>query len=207
MTERGQIQWLAHQAESDIRRVRDHGVGESGVWTWPRRSLATGGCGKGAGLLRVLEVSGTLAFAGPVGCLAAEERRGRLAGGFRWSHAFLERDRCGWPTGQEYSRKVPQQAWTRVDWSGRRRTMTCTGILWWTVCRWIACKRSGVRISLAPSGQPHNSNNLKRDFERLAALPGDVRTGQLPLTTSSYAADLSGQPADLLRTRIGPRAR
>jgi hypothetical protein len=42
------------------------------------------------------------------------------------------------------------------------------------------------------TGQAHNSNNLKHDFERLVALPGTLEPGQPPLTTSSYAADLSG---------------
>src|SRR5882757_4371417 len=106
-------------AESDSR-VRDHSVGESGVWTWPRRSLATGGCG-GPGLLRVLEVPGFWLSQACLDAWPRKERSGKLAGGFRWSRACLERDWFGWQARQEYSRKVPQQAWTRVDWSGRGR--------------------------------------------------------------------------------------
>ena len=50
----------------------------------------------------------------------------------------------------------------------------------------MACKRSAVRARLAPPGQPYNSNNLKRDFERLVALPGAaLEPGQPPLATSS----------------------
>jgi hypothetical protein len=53
------------------------------------------------------------------------------------------------PRGQEYSRKVQQPAWIPGDWCGRRGTVTCTDGLRWTSCRWMACKRSGVRIPVA----------------------------------------------------------
>ena len=50
----------------------------------------------------------------------------------------------------------------------------------------MACKRSAVRARLAPPGQPYNSNNLKRDFERLVALPGAaLEPSQPPLTAGS----------------------
>jgi hypothetical protein len=53
------------------------------------------------------------------------------------------------PVG-EYSRKVPQLMRTWADVRGRGRTVTCTDRRRWTCCRQMACKRSGVRISLAP---------------------------------------------------------
>ena len=57
---------------------------------------------------------------------------------------------------------------------------------WRTKSAGMACKRSAVRARLAPPGQPYNSNNLKRDFERLVALPGAaLEPSQPPLTTSS----------------------
>ena len=51
--------------------------------------------------------------------------------------------------------------WSRRIGAGRRKCLA-----------FMACKRSAVRARLAPPGQPYNSNNLKRDFERLVALPG-----------------------------------
>jgi hypothetical protein len=50
----------------------------------------------------------------------------------------------------QYSRKVQQPAWIPEDACGRRGTVTCTGGRRWTSCRWMACKRSGVRIPVAP---------------------------------------------------------
>ena len=60
--------------------------------------------------------------------------------------------RVGWPEEgvRSYSRKVPQQTWIPVDSCGRPGTVTCAYALWWTGCRWMACKRSGVRIPIAP---------------------------------------------------------
>ena len=49
-----------------------------------------------------------------------------------------------------YSTEVPQRTWTEVAAPGRRRTVTCGDGRGWTCCRQMACKRSGVRISLAP---------------------------------------------------------
>jgi len=63
---------------------------------------------------------------------------------------------------RSYSRKVPQQAWTRVDPSGRGRTVTCADTRGWTGCRWMACKRSGVRIPIAPQVKSLNRNSGQR---------------------------------------------
>jgi hypothetical protein len=49
-----------------------------------------------------------------------------------------------------YSREVPQQAWTRADLGALSGTVTSGCALRWTGCRWMACKRSGVRIPIAP---------------------------------------------------------
>jgi hypothetical protein len=49
-----------------------------------------------------------------------------------------------------YSRKVPQQAWTQANPGALCGTVTCADGLLWTGCRWMACKRSGVRIPIAP---------------------------------------------------------
>jgi hypothetical protein len=51
-----------------------------------------------------------------------------------------------------YSRKVPQQAGTQADLGALSGTVTCTETRGWTGCRWMACKRSGVRIPIAPLG-------------------------------------------------------
>src|SRR5450631_2193086 len=57
-------------------------------------------------------------------------------------------DSCGWPG--EYSTEVPQLAGTRTDRHARCRTVTCGYVLWWMGCLLMACKRSGVRVSVAP---------------------------------------------------------
>ena len=54
------------------------------------------------------------------------------------------------PAG-EYSTEVPQRVWIPGDWQVRTGTVTCGDGRGWTCCRQMACKRSGVRISLAPS--------------------------------------------------------
>ena len=54
------------------------------------------------------------------------------------------------PETERYSRKVQQPVRTRGAWHGRGRTVTCGDGRGWTCCRQMACKRSGVRISLAP---------------------------------------------------------
>ncbi len=48
---------------------------------------------------------------------------------------MMGRDQSGWPVRQRYSRKVPQQAWTRADRRGRGRTVTCAYTRGWTGCR------------------------------------------------------------------------
>ena|ERR1022692_3671805 len=50
----------------------------------------------------------------------------------------------------EYSTEIPQPARTRADWSARRRKLTSTDTPLWTCCLLMACKRSGVRVSVAP---------------------------------------------------------
>src|SRR5450631_2311048 len=93
------------------------------------------------------------------GCDRAPGRRSTAtAPARRRERSGLRRDRLD----EQYSTEVQQLTRTRGDLRGRG----------WTCCRQMACKRSAVRARLAPPGQPYNSNNLKRDFERLVALPG-----------------------------------
>ena len=68
---------------------------------------------------------------------------------FLWGHDWLLQ--AGW---QRYSTEVPQRTRTEVVAEGRRRTVTCGDGRGWTCCRQMACKRSGVRISLAPQEVP-----------------------------------------------------
>src|ERR1039458_616048 len=49
-----------------------------------------------------------------------------------------------------YSTKVPQPAWTQADLGAFSGTVACGYALRWTGCHWMACKRSGVRIPIAP---------------------------------------------------------
>ena len=49
-----------------------------------------------------------------------------------------------------YSTKVQQPPWIPEDSCGRPETVTCTDALPWTGCHCMACKRSGVRIPIAP---------------------------------------------------------
>jgi hypothetical protein len=64
----------------------------------------------------------------------------------------------------EYSTEVQQLTRTRAHSWGRGRTVTCGDGRGWTCCRQMACKRSGVRISLAPPGQKHNSNDSNSKY-------------------------------------------
>jgi hypothetical protein len=168
----------AHHAEGEVdmqRRVRRAGVfvGEPGYC--PGREwgeVARSGEGPAAGAC----VTRCTPNDAPV-----TSRRG-----LRWSGLHLGPrvvPRRGW---QRYSTEVQQLTGTRADLRGRGRTVTCTDRRGWTCCRQMACKRSAVRARLAPPGQPYNSNNLKRDFGRLVALPGAApEPSQPPLTTSS----------------------
>ena len=51
---------------------------------------------------------------------------------------------------ERYSTEVPQPTRTWLDSGTRSRTVTCGDTLLWTACPLMACKRSGVRIPLAP---------------------------------------------------------
>jgi hypothetical protein len=67
-----------------------------------------------------------------------------------WSRAGRLRRPGPSSSAERYSRKVQQPAWIPGDAWGRRGTVTCTDGRRWTSCRWMACKRSGVRIPVAP---------------------------------------------------------
>jgi hypothetical protein len=54
-------------------------------------------------------------------------------------------DRAG-----QYSGKVQQPVRIWPHWYARSGTVTCGDRHRWTCCLWMACKRSGVRIPLAP---------------------------------------------------------
>src|ERR1035437_2777223 len=54
-------------------------------------------------------------------------------------------------TTGEYSTKVPQLVGTEADLCARCRTVTCGDGLRWMGCLLMPCKRSGVRVSVAPS--------------------------------------------------------
>ena len=56
-----------------------------------------------------------------------------------------------------YSTEVPQQARTEAKLSGCPRTVTCGDGRRRTCCLLMACKRSGVRIPVAPQGGLHTS--------------------------------------------------
>jgi hypothetical protein len=67
----------------------------------------------------------------------------------------------------EYSREVPQQARTEADNERRTRTLTCQDGRWRTGCLLMACKRSGVRIPIAPlsRSRPSIRTVVQRLFE------------------------------------------
>jgi hypothetical protein len=84
------------------------------------------------------------------GRFPAAERE-ELAGYFRPA----ERDRSGSVGAGQYSRKVPQPTGTLVACWGCGRTVTCGDELRWMSCLLMACKRSGVRIPIAPRQVRH----------------------------------------------------
>jgi hypothetical protein len=163
-------------AESDVRLVREQRRRRVG---YPERGFS-GVLGRGDGGGR-----GRLRLPRPLGVLpdSGSRRRGRMPGCVRGGAVglrevlaghglFLERGRLAWVAGQEYSGKVPQQAGTQVVLDGRGRTVTCTGRRMWTLCHWMACKRSGVRIPIAPQGisgqsaDPRPSGWVPRSVDR-----------------------------------------
>jgi hypothetical protein len=97
-------------------------------------------------------------------CIRCSGRPGRIFGGSVGKSEHDTTRRCGaWrrqsrsdrashgPRGsRRYSRKVSQQARTHGDLCTRLGTVTCADGLMWTGSRWMACKRSGVRIPIAP---------------------------------------------------------
>ena len=74
------------------------------------------------------------------------EHRGRVVGGSGWSGAHL--DLAG--QAGRYSGKVQQPVRTWPDRCAHSGMVTCGNRHRWTCCLWMACKRSGVRIPLAP---------------------------------------------------------
>jgi hypothetical protein len=68
------------------------------------------------------------------------------------------------PAG-EYSTKVPQPARTWTDWSACCRTVTCGDGRRWMGCLLMACKRSGVRIPIAPQFR----NTIRKKEPRIKA--------------------------------------
>jgi hypothetical protein len=126
------------------RRVARFSQAESQDWR-PRGERPCGG----PGTRRILTLAGA-----SVGCLVVQEPQALGSCEVLAGHApARRRDWFGWPVRRQYSRKVPQQAWTRADRSGRGRTVTCTGTRGWTGCRWMACKRSGFESPIAPQAR------------------------------------------------------
>ncbi len=103
--------------------------------------------------------------------------------------------RRGW---QRYSTEVQQLTWTRADLWGRERTVTCGDGRGWTCCRQMACKRSGVRISvLAVRSTPRSR----------ACWPGPrVRRRQARRAGSAHRAD-AVSPARARRCAAPPGRR
>jgi hypothetical protein len=67
---------------------------------------------------------------------------------------------AGW-----YSGKVQQPVRICPDWCARAGTVTCTEVFRWTCCLLMACKRSGVRIPVAPHfPDPEHIVILKNDL-------------------------------------------
>src|SRR5229473_4893182 len=144
-----------------------------------QRNPRTGDCG-GEGLPRPWDAWDSDARGASIGCLVVREARAVASWEVLAGHApAWGRDWFGWPVRRRYSRKVPQQAWTRADGSGRGRTVTCGYTRGWTGCRWMACKRSAVRARLAPRfprSEPHW--DLGIGLRGLAAHAGGQRFGR-----------------------------
>jgi hypothetical protein len=90
------------------------------------------------------------------------------------------RSRADWEAAvraEPYSREVPQLTRIEADWSGRCRTMTCGSVLWWTGCLLMACKRSGVRVSVAPRFR--RSEAICADLDRLLIVQEVILSGEL----------------------------
>jgi hypothetical protein len=117
------------------------------------------------------------------------------------------------PVG-EYSTEVQQLTRTRTDLRGRGRTVTCGDGRGWTCCRQMACKRSGVRISLAPlvrseiridrtgstAAKYSNGGPVgRRTYVRIECLPAPALLARPPIP--SRAAALPALPAGQIALR------
>jgi hypothetical protein len=92
------------------------------------------------------------AISGRPGELAHLAGRSGGTWGWRGASTAMSLDSCGQP--EEYSTEVPQQARNATDSGARSGTVTCTDGRGWTWCLRMACKRSGVRIPVAPRKPP-----------------------------------------------------
>src|ERR1700722_12750764 len=70
-------------------------------------------------------------------------------------------------TARKYSTKVQQPAGTQAARPALTGTVACTDALGWMPCLLMACKRSGVRIPIAPHKRPGQMGF----WDRLAHLP------------------------------------
>src|ERR1019366_3033187 len=128
---------------------------------------------------------------GPYLALIAEElgrsrRRSRVAGRYNLvlcpACASREpvRSACTGGSSGPYSTKVQQPTWIPEDSCGRPEMVTCTDVLLWTSCHCMACKRSGVRVSVAPQEMPGQSmvsgpsGSLPRSSDRHLTVAVDV---------------------------------
>jgi hypothetical protein len=79
--------------------------------------------------------------------------------------------------GNLYSGKVQQPVRTSADWRAHSGTVTCGDRRGWTCCLLMACKRSGVRISLAPRFR--SSEAVYADLDRLLIVQEVTLSGEL----------------------------
>src|ERR1039457_5550703 len=106
-----------------------------------------------------------------------------------------------------YSTKVPQQAWTQADLGALSGTVACGYALWWTGCHWMACKRSGVRIPIAPPQVRGIIRNLEPQSSGAwysSKVPQRQRR-EVPYSHSDKAPP-SVRPAGMALPRLGAEA-
>ena len=107
---------------------------------------------------------------------------------------------------RSYSRKVPQQAWTQADPGALCGTVTCGYVLWWTGCHWMACKRSGVRIPIAPLSQVFPGQSLADGGPVSAARIHAGQTGGVAVVFAQVTVPLSSTAIACVSSKRADRA-
>jgi len=105
-----------------------------------------------------------------------------------------------------YSKKIRQPVRTWRDGRALPGTVTCTDVLRWTCCLLMACKRSGVRIPVAPPQfRQINSKSWAHGSRALYSSKIQQRSGTMCLSVGCDLVPAQGGIAGMTCWRRMPR--